>query len=129
LEAELGTSKKSTSVGTPDSMSPERLSGGKTDGKSDVYGFGILLWSMFTEEIPFKNKNQPWIMRAVLKGDRPPWTSGAPENLKALVNRCWAQNVEERLSSQELWDALCKDPAIFPGADLKILASEIQCCK
>ena len=40
-------------LGTPHYASPEQLSGGKVDARSDIYSLGVTLWHMLTNTTPF----------------------------------------------------------------------------
>ncbi len=40
-------------VGSPCAMSPEQLSGGTIDGRTDVYALGVLTYQMLTGQLPF----------------------------------------------------------------------------
>jgi WD40 repeat protein/serine/threonine protein kinase len=41
-------------LGTPHYASPEQLSGGKVDARSDIYSLGVTLWHMLTNTTPFR---------------------------------------------------------------------------
>src|SRR5258708_8528046 len=40
-------------LGTPHYASPEQLSGGEVDSRSDIYSLGVTLWHMLTNTTPF----------------------------------------------------------------------------
>ncbi|POM61602.1 TKL protein kinase [Phytophthora palmivora] len=61
---------KFTSAGTPCYMPPELLSGHPFSKSVDVYMFGILLWEIFSRDIPFRGYDISDIKRRVLAGER-----------------------------------------------------------
>jgi serine/threonine protein kinase len=103
-----GSSKEITKtgviVGTPEYLSPEQVDGTKTlDHKTDIYSVGIVLYEMFTGEIPFKGNtaiatilkriNEDPILLTKINPKLP------PELDRIIVKTAMARNVENRYKS------------------------------
>lgn len=93
---------------TPDSgtyrwMAPEMISNKTFSMKADVYSFGIILWEMFTGEIPYHDMSTIQAAFAVVdKEVRPPVPANCPRPLKELMEECWATNPDKRPSFYEI---------------------------
>ncbi len=94
-------------VGTLGYMSPEQVLGGTVDGKSDLFGFGILLFELVTGSSPFARSSTDAAFDAVL--------NHVPSTLPALV-----ANVPDRLARVVSW-CLEKDPAKRPASARELL--------
>ncbi|POM72976.1 TKL protein kinase [Phytophthora palmivora] len=98
---------KFTSAGTPCYMPPELLSGHPFSKSVDVYMFGILLWEIFSRDIPFRGYDISDIKRRVLAGERfrvP--TVDCPRECQELMKRCWDGEPNNRPTFDEVHEAL-----------------------
>uniref|UniRef100_A0A1D1YKK8 non-specific serine/threonine protein kinase n=1 Tax=Anthurium amnicola TaxID=1678845 RepID=A0A1D1YKK8_9ARAE len=96
-----------TGKGTPQWMAPEVLRNEPSDEKSDVYSYGVILWELVTEKIPWDNLNSMQVIGAVgfmnqrleLPGDvDPQWIS--------TIESCWHSEPQLRPTFQDLVERL-----------------------
>jgi hypothetical protein len=85
--------------GTPHYMSPEQVTGSDTDGRSDLYAVGVLLWQMITGKLPFESEDPTVLMGKHLYGELPELPAGVPPTLVAIVGRLLAKEPEDRYQS------------------------------
>jgi serine/threonine-protein kinase len=62
----------SSTIGTPDYMAPEQISGRRGDVRTDIYALGTMLYEMLTGSLPFEGENVYSVMRAKANEDPQP---------------------------------------------------------
>ena len=88
-------------VGTPSYMSPEQVTGGEVDARSDIFSLGIIQYLMLTGQKPFSGDTAAVMFKIVYEEPRP------PSKLKAqlgpghdyVVLRCLAKDRNRRYAS------------------------------
>jgi eukaryotic-like serine/threonine-protein kinase len=94
-------------VGTPEYMSPEQAQGHAVDGRSDVYALGVVVYEVFTGEVPFRGDTP---ISTILKhiNDAPPLDKAAlPKAVRAVLRRALAKDPAARYpTAREMGDAL-----------------------
>ena len=106
-------------LGTVQWMAPELLKpGSKYDGCVDVYAYGILLWELYTQLMPYTNMKLLQIAVGVLNRKlRPELPSNTEAKYKRLIQSCWAQNMKDRPTMQQVRTLLETGDLVVPGTD------------
>ncbi|MGH7923860.1 MAG: serine/threonine-protein kinase [Candidatus Binatus sp.] len=68
----------SSTIGTPDYMAPEQVSGRRGDVRTDIYSLGTILYEMLTGHLPYSGPNVYTVMRAKGAEDPQPPTAFKP---------------------------------------------------
>jgi serine/threonine-protein kinase len=93
-------------LGSPRFMSPEQISHGKVDLRTDVYSLGVILYQMLCGKVPFESDKSIQILMAHLQQpvpkmkDRNPEVE-IPEPLEALVMRCLSKDPDGRPATMD----------------------------
>ncbi|MBI2568603.1 MAG: serine/threonine protein kinase [Candidatus Schekmanbacteria bacterium] len=91
-------------LGTTQYMSPEQLHGGSIDFRADIYAAGVLIFEMFTGQLPFNGRS---MMEVAYKHiyEEPPRPRGLrhdmSKRLETVILRCLAKRPAERYASVE----------------------------
>ncbi|HEX5719335.1 MAG TPA: protein kinase [Thermoanaerobaculia bacterium] len=101
---EAGQTEAGFIVGTPLYLSPEQLEGQEVDARADIYSTGVVLYEIFTGELPFNGSSAVEIMMKHLRDPAPPPRSHWPEippKLEATILRCLEKDPEARYRTVE----------------------------
>ena len=102
-------------VGTPIYEAPEVISSNVYDEKADVYSFGIMLYEIFTNCLPYieiikRKRAQESFFKKITNGYRPQFPeSFNNEKIKKLIEKCWSSNPSERPTFENLFEILAYD--------------------
>ena len=87
-------------------LSPEILKGESYTKSIDVYSYGIILYEIFTGEVPFQNLSVFKLPQLVIKGERPKFVNPIPECQRKLMELCWSQDPNKRPTFSEICSEL-----------------------
>ena len=107
-----GLTEAGMSIGTPDYMSPEQLSGSELDPRSDLYAAGVVLFECVTGGVPFEAAT-PWALVAKHLEEESPdprsLNADVPEALAAVILKAMAKDPAARFATaSEMHDALAR---------------------
>ncbi|MGB8656999.1 MAG: protein kinase [Candidatus Zixiibacteriota bacterium] len=92
------TSTGST-LGTAAYMSPEQASGEEVDQRSDIFSFGVVMYELFTGQLPFKGEHQAAIIYSVVNEEPQPlvrYNNKVSSELERIISKTLAKDKEER---------------------------------
>ena len=107
-----GLTEAGVSIGTPDYMSPEQLSGADLDPRSDLYAAGVVLFECVTGRVPFEAETT-WALVAKHLEDEPPdprkFNPDVPGPLAAVILKAMAKQPADRYATaSDMHDALAR---------------------
>ena len=105
-----GLTEAGMSIGTPDYMSPEQLSGLELDARADLYAAGVVLFECVTGRVPFEAETT-WALVAKHLEEQAPdprsLNAEVPEGLAKVILKAMAKAPGDRYSTaSEMHDAL-----------------------
>jgi serine/threonine protein kinase len=80
-------------AGTPAYMSPEQARGEATDGQTDVYSLGVVLYELLSGDVPFDGESTVSILLKQVT-EPPPPIPGLSPLLQNVLDRALAKDVE-----------------------------------
>jgi eukaryotic-like serine/threonine-protein kinase len=92
----------SSTIGTPDYMAPEQVSGRRGDVRTDIYSLGTILYEMLTGELPYSGTNVYAMMKAKTGEDPQPPTRFRPDldpHLEEIILHAIARAPRDRYQS------------------------------
>ncbi|MBL7961116.1 protein kinase, partial [bacterium] len=104
--------KTGTTIGTIAYMSPEQFQRDEINAQTDLWSLGILLYEMFSGQLPFRGEHEAAIMYEVLNVDPQPVQrirEDVPEHIQDLISELLQKDRKNRVASaKEVADRLKK---------------------
>jgi len=116
-------------VQNPRWLAPEVLDGEGHSKASDVYSFGMVMWEVLTQQVPWHDVKSWEIVSLIRDGARPPvpnfWDAVDGQGQECIVfeeyvnlmTLCWSQNPYDRPSFAEIVREL-KDMSVLAGPSM-----------
>lgn len=99
LKGAAKLTRTGSTVGTASYMSPEQIQGEEVDHRSDIWSFGVVLYEMVTQELPFKGEHEAAIAYEIVNQEPRPVGSlreDSPASLAAIAGKCLAKEPNDR---------------------------------
>jgi DNA-binding response OmpR family regulator/predicted Ser/Thr protein kinase len=90
-----------TMVGSRPFMAPEQIMG-RSERRSDIWAIGVLMYLLYTGELPFYSEVEKLLIDQILEQEPVPPREENPEippALEAIILKCLKKNLEERYAS------------------------------
>ena len=116
-------SATTTMAFTPYYASPEQITGGSTDERTDIWQLGVVFYELVTGELPFKGSNLLEIGMAITTRDpvRPSEINPEAKEVEDIILKCLEKDKEKRYQSvEELQRDLAKYLGIRYRESLKL---------
>jgi eukaryotic-like serine/threonine-protein kinase len=103
LQEGSSITQSGTTLGTPIYMSPEQCAGQTLDGRSDLYGLGVVLYELITNRLPFDFHSLSEALSSHNRGDMPPRAfqlrADLPKYIDAILLKALAKNPDDRFEN------------------------------
>ncbi|MFZ0246825.1 MAG: protein kinase, partial [Candidatus Binatus sp.] len=103
-----------STIGTPDYMAPEQVSGRRGDVRTDIYSLGVILYEMLTGHLPHSGPNVYNVMRAKTAEDPQPPSAFKPDldpHLEEIILHAIERSPRDRYASAAEMLADLRDPS------------------
>jgi serine/threonine-protein kinase len=122
--------QEGTTMGTIAYMSPEQARGEKVDHRTDIWSLGVVLYEMFSGQLPFRGGHDQAVVYSILNEQPKPVTdlrSNIPMALEQVVGKALEKNLDERY--QHIEDLLADLKSISEGIEPEGIRARLRKAK
>ena len=88
-------------VGTPAYMSPEQLSGGRVDGRSDLFSLAVTIYQLFSGIQPFGGNSLPEIKKSVINQQVDLGSLNIPSCIEQILDKALQKKTYQRFADAD----------------------------
>jgi serine/threonine protein kinase len=117
IRGDATLTKSGSQMGTAAYMSPEQIQGEPVDHRSDIFSFGVLLYEMFSGQLPFHGENEQAAMYSILYHEPVPLLNVRPDipvRLAQIVEKSLEKDKENRYQTIDVLLADLKNIRLEP---------------
>jgi serine/threonine protein kinase len=118
LKGATKLTRTGTTLGTFQYMSPEQAQGKEVDCRSDIFSFGVVLYEMISQKLPFTGEHEAAIIYSVINERHEPLNQivpPIPPQLERIVDKALAKDRDKRYQNMdELLSDLKEIPSTYP---------------
>jgi serine/threonine protein kinase len=103
-------------------MAPEQFHDDRYDSKVDVYSFGIVLFEMLCETIPYLGLEIVEVAYAKMSGICPKLPRDHPQ-VADLIRQCWSNDPDERPTFDEIYNEMIRGRYLWEGTNSKAVGA------
>ena len=100
IDSTVHTTGSGQIAGTPAYMSPEQARGEITDGRTDIYSLGIVLYEILAGHLPFEGETTMGVLMKHIN-EPPSPVPGLPKAMQYVLDRALAKDVDDRFQTPE----------------------------
>jgi len=116
--------KEGSTMGTIAYMSPEQARGEEVDHRTDIWSLGVVLYEMFSGQLPFKGERDQSVVYSILNEKPKPVSdlrSEIPMSIAQVMSKALEKNPDERYQQvEELLDDLKSISAGIVPEEIKV---------
>lgn len=107
---DAGQTRTGAIIGSPAYMSPEQITGGRVDGRTDIFALGVTLYQLLTGHFPFQGETLAALAHQISHGKPQPigeLRPDLPASANRIINRALKKSPDGRYSrAGEMAEAL-----------------------
>ncbi len=93
-----------TIIGTLGYVAPEQITSSISDARTDIFAFGVVLYELCTNQLPFAGENEMAVIHAIFNRTPTPISQlrpDLPKTLEHIVNKCLQHELNARYQRVE----------------------------